>query len=840
MTFRQMIIWSVAAFGCYAIALAQGPCVAAQPPDNSQGVRFFETRVRPLLSEHCYQCHGPEEQESDLRLDTIAGLMQGGASGMTVVAGQPAESLLLAAVGFQNEELQMPPDGRLTDAQIADLKRWIEMGAPHPDADGATPVATHAIDIEQGREFWAFIRPSPGPLPPVQNSSWPTSPIDLYVLAKLEENELQPAPPADKLTLIRRATFDLTGLPPTSPEIEAFLSDDSPLAFATLVNRLLDSPAYGQRWGRHWLDVVRYADSNGLDENIAHGNAWRYRNYVIDALNADKPYDEFVMEQLAGDLIAKLENVIEENVIEEDNSEKGVSISEKDTARRRELLIATGFLSLGPKVLAEGDQQKMEMDIIDEQLDTIGRSLLGLTFGCARCHDHKFDPIGTDDYYGLAGIFKSTRTMEHHNRIARWWENSLATGTERRLLEEHVKVVAEKKDQINQLEAQEKERLTQTNNGTLPENAEDQYSESVQQQLEKLRTELDELTSSAPKVASAMGTTDGEVTELQVHIRGSHLTLGKLVPRRLPLVLAGDQQAPFDASRSGRLRLARWMTDGQNPLTARVLVNRLWRWHFGRGIVASPDNFGQLGERPVNQPLLDYLANRFVEGDWSIKSMHRLIMLSSTYRMSSGYDLHAASVDPENRLQWRANVRRLEAEAIRDALLAVSGTLDPSAGESMLHVENREFFFNHTSKDETSYDSNRRSVYLPVVRNHLYDVFQIFDYADASVSNGDRATSTVAPQALFMLNSDFVRNVYCALAARMLEQTVSDEKQIDRLYLTAYGRPALPHEIDRNLEFLRLATDNLAGSDGSTDGRTRAWELLAHAVLSANEFIYVR
>ena len=282
--------------------------------------------------------------------------------------------------------------------------------------------------------------PVRGPLPPVQNSSWPTSPIDLYVLAKLEENELQPAPPADKLTLIRRATFDLTGLPPTSPEIEAFLSDDSPLAFATLVNRLLDSPAYGQRWGRHWLDVVRYADSNGLDENIAHGNAWRYRNYVIDALNADKPYDEFVMEQLAGDLIAKLENVIEE-----DNAEKGVSISEKDTARRRELLIATGFLSLGPKVLAEGDQQKMEMDIIDEQLDTIGRSLLGLTFGCARCHNHKFDPIGTDDYYGLAGIFKSTRTMEHHNRIARWWENSLATGTERRLLEEHVKVVAEKK-----------------------------------------------------------------------------------------------------------------------------------------------------------------------------------------------------------------------------------------------------------------------------------------------------------------------------------------------------------------------------------------------------------
>ncbi|MCA9117814.1 MAG: DUF1549 domain-containing protein, partial [Planctomycetaceae bacterium] len=380
-------IWVLSLLSHSALRAAEE---SSQPtPPTDEEIRFFETKIRPLLAAHCNDCHGEDLQESNLRLDSLVGMMTGGKAGPAIIPGKPASSLLITAVGYQDNDLKMPPDEKLSARQIADLTRWVELGAPHPDS-GKVKIAKprSRVDIEAGRQHWAF---QPLTKPAVPQLDTPVRhPIDAFLTAAQSEQGLRPLGAADRRTWIRRATFDLTGLPPTPAEIDAFLADDSDAAFADVVDRLLNSPHYGEQWARHWLDIARYADSNGLDENVAHGNAWRYRDYVVQSLNSDKPYDEFLLEQLAGDLLDSGEN----------------------PTLRNTRLIATGFLVLGPKVLAEVDKAKLEMDIVDEQLDTIGRSLMGLTLGCARCHDHKFDPIGHDDYYALAGILKSTRTME--------------------------------------------------------------------------------------------------------------------------------------------------------------------------------------------------------------------------------------------------------------------------------------------------------------------------------------------------------------------------------------------------------------------------------------------
>ncbi|MCH8047876.1 MAG: DUF1549 domain-containing protein, partial [Planctomycetes bacterium] len=739
------------------IVMAAEPVTFADDAD----VDFFEKSVRPLLVKHCYECHSKqaEEVEGGLLLDSRDGWQRGGDSGPAIVPGKPDESLLLTAIGYDDPELQMPPEKQLADAEIAVLRRWIERGAVDPrDSEKTVKPRRGKIDIAAGRKFWAFIPPRDPPAPKVKNDVWPASPLDRFVLAKLESKGLKPAPPADKRTLIRRATFDLIGLPPTPQEIDAFLADDSTKAFERVVERLLSSPHYGERWGRHWLDVARYADSNGLDENVAHGNAWRYRDWVVAAMNRDKPYNEFLIEQLAGDLLPAV----------------------NDIKIRNDRLIATGFLSLGPKVLAEVDERKMEMDIVDEQIETVGRAFMGLTLGCARCHDHKFDPIASDDYYALAGIFKSTKTMDSFTKIARWHENPLETGEYRKRRDEHQKMIARCKQEI--------ERLTQA--ATLPK--------KTKAELKRLRDELAKLEKSAPEVPTAMGAVEGTVANVRRHLRGSHLTLGETIPRGVPRVLTPDGTFAIDPKQSGRLELARWLASGDHPLTARVMVNRLWRWHFGRGLVASCDNFGVLGERPVNGPLLDWLAVRFVRSGWSIKQLHRLIMLSKTYQMSSAHDAASARIDPENRLQWRASVRRLEAEAIRDAVLAASGRLDRTMGGSLLHVKNREFFFDHTSKDGTKYDSLRRSIYLPVVRNHLYGLFELFDFPDSATVHGNRATTTVAPQALLMTNSPLVWESAEHWAAELLQgEESSNADRIGKLYVTAFGRPPTKTEVTR-------------------------------------------
>jgi hypothetical protein len=801
------------AAGLFLLSLlaAGEPAVGAEP--TPEQVRHFETSVRPLLVEQCQKCHGEKKQFAGLRLDSRAAILAGGDAGAAIVPGKPAESLLIRAVRQVDDDLKMPPKSKLTDRQITDLVRWVEMGAPFP-------VASKSGGASRDPNHWAFQPPSDPSAPAVKNAAWPKSPLDNFILAKLEAAGLSPAAPADRRTLIRRVTFDLTGLPPTPAEIEAFVADDRPNTFADLVDRLLASPAYGERWGRHWLDVARYADSNGLDENVAHGNAWRYRDYVVAAFNGDKPYDRFLLEQLAGDLLPAV-----------------------DEAQRHELLIATGFLGIGPKVLAEVDEAKMQMDIVDEQIDTVGRELLGLTLGCARCHDHKFDPIDTADYYGLAGIFKSTRTMENFKKVARWHENVLASSETKAMQAEHEARVTAKRQAVEAFvaKADDEARKSIPEGTKPPQKLETLYSEEKKGELKRLRDELAQLEKNPPELPAAMGTTEDKVSDEAIHIRGNPLKLGDVVPRHVPAVLRGPAAVAFSATESGRRELAGWLIDRHHPLTTRVLVNRVWRWHFGKGLVGTPDNFGLLGEAPSHPELLDWLALRFIDGGWSIKSLHRLILNSATYQQGSTPAAESAAYDPENRLFGRADVRRLEAEAVRDALLAVSGQLDTTMGGTLLTVKNRSYFFDHTSKDLTDYTSRRRSLYLPVVRNNLYDVFQLLDAPDAAIPNGDRATTTVAPQALLMLNSDFVMQCASEFAGRLLSGPGDDDSRMQRLYAIACGRAATAEELAANRKYLADLEHSLPAGEPDAGRRQRqAWNILCHTIVAANEFMYVR
>ncbi len=800
---------------------------------KEEGVAFFETNIRPLLVTHCYSCHAADSKKikGGLTLDTKAGWEKGGDLGPSIVPGDPKNSLLMEAVRYEDEGLLMPPKGKLPDADVARLAQWISMGAPDPRTGAPAPAASEGTGmsspeaIAEARKTWTYRPRVDPPAPEVVDHAWAASSLDRFILARLEAKGLRPAPPADKRTLIRRATFDMTGLPPSRQEIDAFLADETPDAFARVVDRLLASPRYGERWGRHWLDVARYADSNGLDENLAFGNAWRYRDYVIAAFNDDKPYDQFVREQIAGDQSTD---------------------AETEAAARHESLIATGFLSIGPKVLAEPDPEKMRMDIVDEQVDAVGRVFMGLTMGCARCHDHKFDPISTADYYALAGIFKSTKTMDSFKIVAKWHENSIADADDLARKAAHEARVAAKKKEIDEAVAGETARIKKEKGEAfaIPKDAEAKlYAPAVRDRLKKLREEAAAIDKEAPEEPTAMGVVDDAVADAPIHVRGSHMTLGKIVHRRVPTVFHESTSNPdFDAAASGRLALARWLSAPEHPLTARVMVNRLWRWHFGKGLVPTPDNFGRNGEPPTHPDLLDWLASRFVEDGWSIKAMHRRILLSSTYRMSSDHDARGGEVDPENRLYWRVDVRRLEAEEVRDALLAVAGVLDSKMGGSMLAVKNRDYFFNHTSKDTVTYDAPRRSVYLPVVRNNLYDVFQLFDYSDAEVLNGDRQSSVVAPQALFMMNAPLVIDLSNRLATALLgDPGLDDDGRLARLYQTALGRPATADEIARAGEFLhRFAAISPLPADDAAGRRREAWRAVCQAIVSSNEFFYIR
>jgi mono/diheme cytochrome c family protein len=901
---------------------AVGPAVASAA--DRSAADHFEVKVRPLLVQHCTRCHGPDKQRGGLRLDTAMALAKGGESGPVVVPGKPDESRLVEAVRYAGD-LKMPPKSRLSEADVSALVAWVRDGAVWPAAatpasrEKAATAGRRALITDEDRAFWAF-RPVRDPAPPaVRDESWPASPLDRFILAGLEAAGLRPAPQADRRRLIRRLTFDLTGLPPTPEEVAAFLADDRPDAYARLADRLLASPAYGERWGRHWLDLARYADSNGMDENVAYANAWRYRDYVVTSFNADTPYDRFLREQIAGDLIPAA-----------------------GEPARCAALTATGFLVIGPKMLAEDDPVKMEMDIIDEQVDTVGRVFLGLTIGCARCHDHKFDPIPTRDYYGLAGIFKSTRSMANHKVVAMWNERIVGSPEQRAALEAYRKRKAAADEAVKATGAEARRALKKEVRGRVadyllaaramadsgrpakdvarerglqpkllarwaaalakakgdpaspfrawlerggPELAAE-YQRSFDKAADGLaagpfapfRRVLDDpdgplsvpkgdagpfypaaaaaalaaakgavktLEASAPTVSTVMAVEEGKPGDLRVHIRGSHLTLGEAAPRGFPRVLAasdGEATPTFPAGNSGRRALADWLARPDHPLTARVMANRVWLGHFGRGIVRSPDNFGRLGEAPTHPELLDLLASRFVGSGWSVKALHRLIVNSATYRMSTRPDPAAAAADPENRLRWRFDRRRLEAEEVRDAVLAVSGGLDRAMGGTRLEVKNHAYVNSTVSLTRAGiYDVGLRSVYLPVIRSGLYSVFQAFDFADPSTSAGLRVPTTVPSQALFFLNDGLVLKASNSWARRLLARSdLDDAGRVRLMYDSAYNRPPTAAETARALDYLGRFASLLAGRGVPTTGRpAAAWSALAQGTLAASEFITV-
>ena len=619
---------------------------------------------------------------------------------------------------------------------------------------------------------WAYVPVENPELPKVDTTDWTREEMDFFVLAEIEKRDYLPTRLAGKRTLIRRAYLDLHGLPPSIGQIEAFLKDERPDAWARLIDELLKSPRYGERWGRHWLDVARYADTNGMDEDIAHPSAWRYRDYVIRSFNKDKPFDRFIVEQLAGDLVPA-----------------------KDLAQKREQTVGLGFLSVGPKMLACDDPDKMRRDIIDEQMDTMGRAFLGMTIGCARCHDHKIDPISIKDYYGLAGIFMSTKTLTKYSVVAEFHEHDLTK-------EEHQK----RWQEVRRLEGEQKKK------------------ETPKDKKEKLAEEITTLKKDLPMPFKAMGVTEYPTQDVKVHLRGDYLTLGEEVPRGVPAAWTEGKKVVMPEKQSGRLELARWIASAENPLTARVIVNRLWRWHFGRGIAPTPDNFGGLGEKPTHPKLLDHLARKFVESGWSVKSMHRLMMNSATYRQSAKADVAVLEYDPENKLFARWQRRRVEAEVIRDSILMKANRLDLDMGGSMLVVQPNKY------ADQGKLTAHsmipRRTVYLPVYRSSGYDGQKAFDTSDPAVSNGNRRTSTVAGQALFLMNSELMHASSKALAELVISKATKHRSAW--MIKHVLGRDPTKDETARGNAFVEKYGDEKG-----------ALAAFARVLLSSNEFLYV-
>lgn len=919
----------------------------AQENPASAGAEFFESRVRPVLAKNCYNCHTQSEQ-GGLRLDSRERILDGGKSGPAIVPGKPEESLLIRAIKQTDERLKMPLGGRLKPEEIEDLASWIKMGAPWPaetlsvPAPGGKPTITEAQ-----RNFWSFRPLGRPPIPAVKNTQCVKSVVDNFILSKLEGRGLKPVEPAEKRTLIRRATLDLIGLPPKPEEVEAFLTDTSPNAFAKVVDRLLASPHYGERWGRYWLDIARYGEDDvrgSMDPpKPAYPNAWRYRDWVINAFNRDMPYNLLVKAQLAGDLLQE--------------------------GDRDQLVAGLGFFGLGPWYYDTADPLQGRANERNDRVDALTRGFLGLTVACARCHDHKYDPLSMQDYYAVAGVFANTEYQEiplvpqdvvaeykrqekkvkaqeaalkefvqsQSNQLgvmlasqtanylmAAWkglgatqadlkkvaaegeldfqtlenwvkylrnprkdhaylkpWNDALgrkAVAPEaRRIANEFqslvLSVITEKKevdvenrvlladvirrkknderlfpnafmtqDDICEgcgipLKSLARDRFVlwrellgekrQLNDRSWSEGGILYYPEGEierflsgewKKYLESLRTDLENAKKSLPSKYPYLHVIadTGRSANLKLHLRGSPYNLGDNVPRRFLTVLSTGELEPFTQG-SGRLELAEAIAG--HPLTARVIVNRVWKYHFGRGIVGTPSNFGQLGERPTHPELLEYLACRFVENNFSLKSLHREVMLSATYQLSSRYSPENYSSDPDNRLLWRAHRQRLDIEAIRDSILSVSGGLDPSIGGPSF---------------EDMEQSRRRSVYAKISRAKLNELLMLFDFPDPSISSEQRNMTNVPLQRLFFLNSELISREAKRLAERLTRSSGagSPEDAILRAYRLLYGREATAEEVRLGLEFLAEH-----GKQGNAD--VMAWQQYAQVLLSSNEFIFV-
>lgn len=762
-------------FATFALACAVVPGAMAISPQETE---FFEKQVRPVLVEQCYKCHGPEKQKGALRMDSRAAILKGTDEGPIVVPGKPDQSEFIKSIKHIGDSKMPEKADKLPDAQIAALEQWVKMGMPWPENDGP---AKPSASMDVAKTHWS-LQPVKAATPPTvkDEQHWVQSPIDQFILAKLEEKKITPSPKAAKRTLLRRATFDLTGLPPTQAEVEDFEKDNSPDAFAKVVDRLLASPHYGERWARYWLDVARYADTRGYlagGEERRYPFSYTYRDWVIGAFNQDMPYDQFVIQQLAGDRVA--------------------------TPEDPRPMAALGFLTLGRRFL------NSTPDIIDDRIDTVCRGLMGLTVACARCHDHKFDPIQQKDYYALYGVFASS--------VEPTWKDLpiLPTGKDPANQVEYNKQLGDLESQLGKFMDSQRRVFAMRTIATLgvpavipPEVQEKILDKQGKQDSVKLRNKIDELNAGplAPPRPQAMVDAPQPMNP-HVFIRGNPGRPGEAVPRRFIQVLSKGDPQPFKDG-SGRLELAKAIASKDNPLTARVLVNRVWNLHFGAGLVRTPGDFGTKGDAPTHPELLDYLASRFMNEGWSIKKLHRAIMLSSVYEQSSDLRTDAAQADPENRLLWHMNRRRLDFEAMRDSLLAVAGQLDPAIGGHPVELTTAPF-------------AKRRAVYGLIDRQNLPGVFHTFDFATPDSTSPQRHVTTVPQQALFMMNNPFVIQQAQALVAKPeFQQPQAYEAQIQEVYERVYARKATNLEVDAGLRFVMNAITN----PHPRDEEKSAWE----------------
>ena len=828
----------------FSAPAAPAPTSTAAEDDapSASELEFFEKKIRPALAESCYPCHssGAKKLKGELRLDSREGLLAGGVSGPVLVPGDVEGSLLITAVRYEDLEFAMPPKEKLPDEAVRDLERWVAMGAPWPSTRGAAasegPGALgREIDLDAGRKFWSFQPPVRSEPPATKDADWAWGDVDRFLLAAMEQRGIEPVADADRRTWLRRVTFDLTGLPPTPEEAAAFEADRGEDAFETVVDRLLASRAYAERWARHWLDVARYAESSGMDSNVLYPHAWRYRDWVIEAFARDLPYDDFLRKQLAGDL-------------------EPVS----DETERAWNQIATGYLALGPKNHNERDPRQFALDVADEQIDAVSRGMLGLTLSCARCHDHKFDPVPIEDYYALAGIFLSSETRfgTHETPGNRRGSALIELSADARIPEGPTR-----EPLLAQLLARGEERLTREREKRAARGEEeermDREDRQRRAQADDLARRFDADGRALPANRLAMGVVEGQARDVVVLERGELDKPGAVAPRGMPQVLRAEAAAPI-RSGSGRRELAAWITAPENPLTARVWANRVWLHLFGRGIVASPDNFGAGGEAPDHPELLDWLASELVARGWSTKALVRELVLSHAYRLDSAHHAGNAAKDPEAITRWRMPERRLEAEAIRDAVLVTAGMLEPApVGSPTGAVEG--ILRREELAEALSRERPVRSLYLPSLRGHLVDALEVFDAPDAAFVTGDREETGVATQALFLMNDEGVLRAADAFAARLLAHEGTDEQKIRLAFELALGRKPAQREVGAVKGFLADYARELEppASDGErkrprrprpgerarpdgleplTDPRLAAWSAFAQALFQSAEF----
>ncbi len=763
------------------------------PRDEAAALAFFEKKVRPLLVSNCYNCHSASTNaKGGLRVDDRNGLLEGGSRGPAVVPGHPEKSLLLQAVAHKHKNLKMPPKKQLTVEEVADLTRWIKDGVAWPKVRLPAGLGkTRAAYDRLRKEHWAWQPLRETQPPPVQDGARARTDSDRFLLAALEQKGLQPVADAAPGTLLRRLYFDLTGLPPTPEAIAAFEQaaiGNRRAAIETVVDRLLAAPQFGERWGRHWLDVARYGESTGSARNLPYPHAWRYRDYVIDAFNHDKPYDQFLREQIAGDLLPAA-----------------------SPRQRDEQLIATGFLALGVKDVNQRFKVRFVMDNVDEQIDTVSRAVLALTVSCARCHDHKFDPIPTQDYYALAGIFRSSDHcsglrnkmggggLDYYDPALLLHLSSIKKAPDPKLAEK----IAAAKAKLDKAKA-EFQAIFGTPKGKELAADGRPNQQIARQKMNLAQKELVALTDPALTGAVALGVRDSQsVGDTEIRIRGEAEKLGPLVPRGFLSALPVPDAPQVNPQQSGRLELAQWLTSPKNPLTPRVMVNRVWKHLFGQGLVSSVDNFGVTGTAPSHPELLDHLARRFVQEGWSVKKLVRTLVLSRAYQLGSAAPKANLAVDPANRLLWRHSPRRLDAEEIRDAMLAVAGRLDRarpqgSAAQDLKVIELSNLSPIAKRITEEAVKSTHRSVYLPLVRGLTPRSLEVFDFAEQGMVTGSRDSTTVATQALYLLNDPFVRQQSQALAGRLLQRSdLGDAGRVQLAYRLTLGRAATAQEAER-------------------------------------------